>query len=115
LKKDEMHTSIAVPKAVESDSELFPMLKVMDEICTEAHSWCFNGTDCTLTWPRHLTLNAFYTTASPGQKLRAFDRKKELNTLKTNFAYWKQFLTYCHRVAYRGSYFTTADDDQRTL
>ncbi|KAG4427988.1 hypothetical protein IFR05_016528, partial [Cadophora sp. M221] len=63
---------------------------------------------------RRLALSRFHTAAGPGQKTRAFDSKKEPNTLKTNFGYWKQFLTYCYRVAYRGSHFTTADDDQRT-
>ena len=114
LKKDEMHTSFAVPKNAESEPELFLMLEVMDEIFTEAHSWCFDGPDCMLTWPRQLALSRFHTAAGPGQKTRAFDPKKEPNTLKTNFGYWKQFLTYCYRVAYRGSHFTTADDDQRT-
>ncbi|KUJ17845.1 uncharacterized protein LY89DRAFT_732557 [Mollisia scopiformis] len=38
LKKDEMHTSFAVPKNAESEPELFLMLEVMDEIFTEAHS-----------------------------------------------------------------------------
>ncbi|KUJ16108.1 uncharacterized protein LY89DRAFT_719745 [Mollisia scopiformis] len=51
LKKDEMHTSFAVPKNAESEPELFLML---------------------------------------------------------------EFLTFCYRVVYCGSHFTTADDDQRT-
>ncbi|KUJ09522.1 uncharacterized protein LY89DRAFT_724486 [Mollisia scopiformis] len=109
-----MHASFAVPKTAESEPELFLMLEIMDEIFTEAHSWCFDGPDCMLTWPRQLALSRFHTAAAPGQKLRAFDPKKEPNTLKTNFGYWKQFLTYCYQVAYRGSHFTTADDDQRT-
>jgi hypothetical protein len=114
LKKDAMHASFAVPKDAESEPELFLMLEVMDEIFTEAHSWCCDSPDCMLTWPRQLALSRFHTAAAPGQKVRAFDPKKEPNTLKTNFGYWKQFLTYCYRVAYRGGYFTTADDDQRT-
>jgi hypothetical protein len=44
-------------------------------------------------------------------KARGFDPKKELNTLKTNFGYWKQFLTYNYRVAYRGNHFTTVNDN----
>ena len=112
LKKDEMHASFAVPKTTESEPELFLMLEVMDEIFTEAHSWCFDGPDCMLTWPRQLALSRFHTAAVG--KARGFDPKKEPNTLKTNFGYWKQFLTYSYRVAYRGSHFTTADDDQRT-
>jgi superfamily II DNA or RNA helicase len=114
LKKDEMHASFAVPKTADDEPELFLMLEVMDEIFSEAHSWCFDGPDCMLTWPRQLALSRFHTAAVPGQKIRAFDPKKEPSTLKTNFGYWKQFLTYCYRVAYRASHFTTADDDQRT-
>jgi hypothetical protein len=112
LKKDEMHASFAVPKTAESEPALFLMLEVMDEIFIEAHSWCFDGPDCMLTWPRQLALSRFHTAAVG--KARGFDPKKEPNTLKTNFGYWKQFLTYSYRVAYRGSHFTTADDDQRT-
>jgi len=111
LKKDEVHASFAVPKDAESEPELFLMLEVMDEIFAEAHSWCFDGPDCMLTWPRQLALSRFHTAAVG--KARGFD-PKEPNTLKTNFGYWKQFLTYSYRVAYCGSYFTTADDDQRT-
>ena len=59
-------------------------------------------------------MGRFHTTAATGQKIRGFDPKKEPSTLKTNFGYWKQVLTYSYRVAYRGSHFTTADDDQRT-
>jgi hypothetical protein len=69
LKKDEMHTSFAVPKNAESEPELFLMLEVMDEIFTEAHSWCFDGPDCMLTWPRQLALSRFHTAAGPGQKI----------------------------------------------
>ena len=114
LKKDEMHASFAVPKAAESEPELFLMLEVMDEIFIEAHSWCFDGPDCMRTWPRQLALSRFHTAVAPGQKTRAFDPKKEPNTLKTNFGSWKQFLTYSYRVAYRGDHFTAADSDQRT-
>ncbi len=87
LKKDEIYTSFAVPKNAESKPELFLILEVIDEIFTEAHSWCFDGLDCMLTWPRQLALSRFYTAAGPGQKTRAFDPKKELNMLKTNFGY----------------------------
>ena len=44
-------------------------------------------------------------------KARGFDLKKEPNTLKVNFGYWKQFLTYSYRVVYRDSHFITADND----
>ncbi|KAG4428112.1 hypothetical protein IFR05_016406 [Cadophora sp. M221] len=106
-----MHASFAIPKAVESEPELVLMLKVMNEIFTKAHSWCFDGADCMLTWPRQLALSRFHTAASLGQKTRAFNLKKKPNMLKTNFGYWKQFLTYTYWVAYRGNHFTMADDD----
>ncbi|KUJ06210.1 uncharacterized protein LY89DRAFT_692641 [Mollisia scopiformis] len=64
-----MHTSFAVPKNAESEPELFLILEVIDEIFSEAHSY------------------RFHTSAAPGQKIRAFDPKKEPNTLKTNFGY----------------------------
>ena len=96
LRKDEMHASFAVPKAAESEPELFLILEVMDEIFREAHSWCLDGPDCMLTWPWQLALSRFYTAATTGQKTRGFDPKKEPSTLKTNFGYWKQFLTYTY-------------------
>ncbi|PMD22415.1 hypothetical protein NA56DRAFT_658321 [Hyaloscypha hepaticicola] len=110
LKKDEMHVSFAVSKTTESEPELFLILEVMDEIFIEAYSWCFDSPDYILTWPRQLALNRFHTVAM--SKARGFDPKKESNTLKTNFGYWKQFLTYNYRVVYRDSHFTTANNDQ---
>jgi superfamily II DNA or RNA helicase len=112
LKKDEMHASFAVPKTADDEPELFLMLEVMDEIFSEAHSWCFDGPDCMLTWPRQLALSRFHTAAVG--RARGFDPKKEASTLKINFGYWKQCLTYSYRVAYRRSHFTTTDADQRT-
>jgi hypothetical protein len=104
LRKDEMHASDAVPKSADVEPELFLMLEVMDEIRSEAHGWCFDGPECMLTWPRQLALSRFHT-ASTGKAL-GFNAKKEPATLKTNFGYWKQFLTYCYRVAYCGGHFT---------
>ncbi|KAH8669659.1 hypothetical protein BGZ60DRAFT_408012 [Tricladium varicosporioides] len=109
-----MHAAFIVPRTAASEPELFLMLEVMDEIFVTAHGWCFDGPDCMLTWPRQLALSRFHTAAALGQKIRAFDPKKEPQTLKINFGYWKQFLTYSYRVAYRGNHFTTAGDDQRT-
>jgi hypothetical protein len=51
LKKNEIHTSFAVPKTAETEPELFLMLEVMDKIFAEMHSWCFDSPDCMLTWP----------------------------------------------------------------
>jgi hypothetical protein len=87
LKKDKMHAFFAVPKLVESEPELVLILEVIDEIFTKAHNWCFDSPDCMLTWPRQLVLSRFHTAAVG--KARGFDPKKELNTLRTNFGYWK--------------------------
>ncbi|KFZ22426.1 hypothetical protein V502_02883 [Pseudogymnoascus sp. VKM F-4520 (FW-2644)] len=110
LRKDEMHAPVAAPKSADEEPELFLMLEVMDEILTEAHKQCFDGPECMLTWPRQLALSRF-STASTG-KLRGFEPKKEPGTLRTNFGYWKQFLTYCYRVAYRGGYLTRTEGDE---
>jgi hypothetical protein len=64
LKKDEIHASFAVPKAVESEPELVLILEIMDKIFIEVHSWCFDGPDYMLTWPRQLALSRFYTSAA---------------------------------------------------
>jgi hypothetical protein len=85
LKKDEIYASFAMPKTTESEPELFLILEVIDEIFIEAHSWCFDGPDCMLTWPWQLALSRFHTIAVG--KARGFDPKKEPNTLKTNFGY----------------------------
>ena len=109
LEKDRIHASIAVPRNADDEPALFLMLEVMEEILRAAHSWCFDGPDCMLNWPRQLALTRFFT-AAPGQKIRAFEPKKEPSTVKINFGYWKQFLAYCYRVAYRGGHFHTTDD-----
>jgi hypothetical protein len=101
-----------VPKDAEDEPEPFPTLEAMGEVFDEALRWCFDGPDCMLTWPRQVALNRFHTAAAPGQKLRGFDPKKEPDTLTIYFGYWKQFLTYCYRVAYRGGHFHIADDDE---
>jgi hypothetical protein len=85
LKKDEMHTFFAVLKLVKSEPELVLILEVIDEIFIKAHSWCFDGLDYMLTWPRQLVLSRFHTAAVG--KTRGFDPKKEPNTLRTNFGY----------------------------
>jgi hypothetical protein len=109
-----MDASFVVLKAAKRKPKLVLMLKVMEEILIEAYSWCFDGSNCIITWPQQLALSCFYTAAVLGQKMHTFNLKKEPNTLKANFGYWKQFLTYCYRVAYYSSHFTTANNDQRT-
>lgn len=110
-KKDEIQASFALLKNGDSEPELFLMLDVMDEILLEAHSWRFDGLDCMLTWPRQLALKCFHTIAVG--KARGFDQHKDPSSLKINFGYWKQFLTYCYRMVYCGGRFIKLDEDQQ--
>jgi hypothetical protein len=104
LDKDQIQSSFALPKNTNSEPELFLILEVMDEILLEAHGWCFDGPDCMLTWPRQLALSRFHI-ATVG-KARGFEPKKELDIVKNNRRYWKQFLTYYYRVIHSGGHFT---------
>jgi hypothetical protein len=112
LDKEQIQASLSLPKSADNEPELFLILEVMDEILSEAHSWCFDGPECMLTWPRQLALSRFHT-ATVG-KARGFEPKKEPETVKTNRRYWKQFLTYYYRVVHNGSHFTTSDNSQQT-
>jgi hypothetical protein len=112
LDKEQIQASFSLPKSADNEPELFLILEIMDEILSEAHSWCFDGPECMLTWPRQLALSRFHT-ATVG-KARGFEPKKEPETVKTNRRYWKQFLTYYYRVIHSGSHFTTSGNSQRT-
>ncbi len=78
LRKDEVYASFALPKCTEDagdagEPELSLMLE-MDEVFAEAHSWCFDGPGCMLTWRRQLALSRFHAAATG--KARGFDPKK---------------------------------------
>lgn len=105
LLKNEMFASFAVPTNADTEPELFLMIDVLSDLLSEAHGRCFDGPDCILTWPRQLALSRFHTTSVPGQKMRAFEPKKEPSALMTYFSYWKQLLTYCYRVAHGAGHF----------
>jgi hypothetical protein len=111
LDKEQIQASFSLPKTADNEAELFLILEVMDEILSEAYSWCFDGPECMLTWPRQLALSRFHT-ATVG-KARGFEPKKEPETVKTNRRYWKQFLTYYYRVVHRGGHFTTSGSSQQ--
>lgn len=80
-----MHVFFAVLKTAESELKLFLMLEVMNEIFSEAHSWCFDGLNCMLTWSQQLVLSRFH--AAVMSKAQGFNLQKEAGTLKTNFDY----------------------------
>jgi hypothetical protein len=109
-----VYALFAVPKNTDDEPGLFLMLEAMDEVFETALWWCYDGPDCMLTWPQQLALSRFHTAAAPDQKIRAFNPKKEPETLTIYFGYWKQFLTYCYRVAYRGGHFRAPNDEKWT-
>jgi hypothetical protein len=112
LDKEQIQASFSLPKNADDEPELTSILEVMDEILSEAHSWCFEGPDCMLTWPRQLALSRFHT-ATVG-KARGFEPKKEPETVKINRRYWKQFLAYYYRVVHGSGHFTASSEGQRT-
>ena len=110
LRKDEIAAAIALPTSAEQATEpvLSLLLDILERVLREAHSWCFEGPQQRLTWPRQLALNCFHneSSASGKRRLSGFDPHKEAATLTTYFRYWKQFLCYHYRVVYRGGHFT---------
>ena len=58
LKKDEIKAAIALPSPGEDDG-LRRILEATESMLREAHSWCFDGTDCMLTWPCRVVLSRF--------------------------------------------------------
>ncbi|KFZ20411.1 hypothetical protein V501_00159 [Pseudogymnoascus sp. VKM F-4519 (FW-2642)] len=78
LEKEQIQASFSLPRKAEDEPGLSLILEVMDEILSEAHSWCFDGPGCMLTWPRQLALSRFHT-ATAG-KARGFEPRKEPET-----------------------------------
>jgi hypothetical protein len=113
LQKDEIATAIALPLAVDRETDLVlpRLLDVLELVLREAHSWCFPGPDQKLTWPRQLALSRFQkntplATASVSRRIKGFDPYKEASTLVRYFRSWKQLLCYHYRVVYKGGHFT---------
>ena len=83
----------------------------------EAHSWCFDGPECMLTWSCRVVLSRFQS--SQVEVLggtRAFDPSMQPDTLKKYFKLAKQFLAYFRRVATGREYhfsLDSEDDGQR--
>ena len=87
MKKNKIYISFTISKTTENEPELFLILEIIDKIFIEIYNWYFDSPDYILIWPRQLALSHFHTTTI--SKARGFDPKKEPNTLKTNFGYWK--------------------------
>lgn len=107
LSKEEIRAAITLPTAAptgevapfDHDDVLLDVLAAMDSILQEAHSWCFDGPDCMLTWPRRVILSRFQSSQIEliGHT-RAFEPRKAANTLSQYFGLWKQCLVYAFRM-----------------
>lgn len=107
LDKEEIKASMALPQ--DGEGPLSVILTFMQEILQEAHSWCFDGPNCMLTWPCRVVLNRFQSSqVELFGKTRGFDPYKLPSTLASNFRQWKQFLVYVSRVGFGEDHFFTA-------
>lgn len=58
LNKDEIRESIALPSP-DHDDCLNEIIDGMESLLREAHSMCFDGSECMLTWPCRVVLSRF--------------------------------------------------------
>ena len=115
LKKDEIRAAITPPLS-EDDSDLRRIIDATESLLREAHSWCFDGPDCMLTWPCHVVLSRFQSSQVESfGKTRPFDPCKEPGTLKTYFRVVYQVLSYFDRVAASDEYFFSAGAEKESL
>ena len=110
LKKDEIKAAIALP-SVEGERELRDIVDAMESLLRDAHSLCFDGIECMLTWPCRVVLSRFQSSqVDIVGKTRAFDPYKEPGTLKSYFAISQRFLSYFHRVIFHDEYYFDIED-----
>jgi superfamily II DNA helicase RecQ len=111
LQKHEIKAATARPSPGEHES-LERIVQVTDSILREAHSWCFDGPECMLTWPCRVILSRFQSPQSESLgKIRPFDPYKEPGTLKTYFGLACRALAYFDRVAAGSGYFFTVENE----
>jgi superfamily II DNA helicase RecQ len=111
LKKDEIRAAIAIPSD-DQETTLQMVFDVMEDMLREAHSWCFDGPECMLTWPCRVVLSRFQSSqVELIGSTRAFAPSKNKSTLKTYFKVAKQFLTYLGRVATGRDYHFSVDTE----
>lgn len=113
LKKNEIKAATALPSP-ENDSSYLPRItEAAESMLREAHSWCFDGDDCMLTWPCRVVLSRFQSSQTESfGKTRPFDQYKEPKTIKTYFSTAKRVLAYFDRVAAGEDYFFSAESDE---
>ena len=85
----------------------------MDDVLQQAHSWCFDGPECMLTWPCRVVLSRFQSSQIEMLgNTRAFDPYKGPNALKAYFKLAKQFMAYMYRVgAGRDHHFSEGEEE----
>ena len=113
LKKDEIRAAITLPYNDDDDSVLPKILEEMDGILQEAHSWCFDGPECMLTWPCRVVLSRFQSSqVELLGNTRAFDPYKGPGALKAYFKLARQFMVYMYRVAAsRDHHFSPSEEE----
>lgn len=100
LEKDEIQRAIALPTVEDDDYVLQFVVESMGTVLWEAHSWCFDGPECMLTWPCRVVLSRFQSSQIEIMgRTRAFDHQKEPRSLKKYFQLAKRSLAYIDRVA----------------
>ncbi|KAI7206681.1 hypothetical protein KC365_g17003 [Hortaea werneckii] len=116
LKKDEIRAATALPSRENESSYLPRITEAAESMLQEAHSWCFNGEDCMLTWPCRVVLGRFQSSQTESfGKIRPFDQYKEPKTLTTYFSTAKRVLAYFDRIVAGEDYFFTPESDEDRL
>ena len=112
LKKDEIRSAIALP-STDDNNALRTILESMEDVLRQAHSWCFDGPECMLTWPCRVVLSRFQSfQVELLGNTRSFDPNKGPGALKAYFKLAKQFIAYLDRVATsRGYHFSESGEE----
>ncbi|KAI7140984.1 hypothetical protein KC316_g16311, partial [Hortaea werneckii] len=116
LQKDEIRAATALPPR-ENDSSYLPRItEAAESMLQEAHSWCFDGADCMLSWPCRVVLGRFQSSQTESfGKIRPFDQYKEPKSITTYFSTAKRALAYFDRIVAREDYFFTAESGEDCL
>lgn len=112
LSKGDIASAISLPSG-DQEPLLQTVLDAFDAALHEAHSRCFDGPDCMLTWPCRVVLGRFQSSqVEMVGKTRGFDPYKEAATLKTYFRTAKQAVAYFARVAVAEEYHFRTDRER---
>ncbi|KAI7675807.1 hypothetical protein KC318_g708 [Hortaea werneckii] len=98
LKKDEIKAATALSSPEKDSSYLPRIIESAESMLREAHSWCFDGDDCMLTWPCRVVLSRFQSSQT-----ESFGKIP------------KRVLAYFDRVAAGEDYFFSAKSEEENL